>query len=677
MELQKRAGVELQRPVTIGSLRVSLWGGLGARVSDIRVGASGESDAAGTDASIESIDIKVRFWPLFRGEYVVDRLIVERPQIEIRSGKKPGSLAGDIRGDSEADNTGVKLALGGLSFGKLEIHDGSFVKVATESDSKLAISGIEFDGMLDDSGAANSYRSAGTISFKSVAISGENDSTSVTLPATSFTYQVNFDTATQSLALEKVEAAVADGHFSLAGGIALAGPEVVADSLSITGEAPLALLDGMLPEAGNVEFGGKFDVNLSLAGSLTNMEQLRVRGHLGIVGGSFSSPAAAEGLEALDADLSIQPDRIEIRKLALQFSESDLALTGVITNPFPYLLPVSQKIRENATGPFLQFSATSRKLNIDRLFPEAAPGADGRQSVPEGGPVGIPIILPEVNGAGTVSIDTLIYADVHFTDVAADVRIERRRIFCENVRGRSFGGAIDGKALIDLTDFARPHYSGSYAAHDIQASDFIERFALWNGSGLLTGSMSANGTYSASGWEKKDFLAGLSMDMFSSADSLLLTSETISNALTSTIKRVSGASSLRSNYKTLNLRSLKSRIRFVNGHVQIDTLRGFSDEVGSWRLNGAVGLDGSLAVKGDLTPTQEMIAALTEKNTVAGAVAALLKTSPEGAVNLPFAVSGTMEKPILSIDKNALSKALNKTLKERGGSILKGLFQKP
>jgi AsmA-like C-terminal region/AsmA family len=676
--LEERASVELERPVAIGSVRVSVWGGFGALVSDISVGNTAEAE--GLNAKVESVDIKVRFWPLFQGEYVVDRLIIERPEIQIRSGAYlSGGVgsdgAGSQEGVLETDVAGAKLALGGLGFGKLEIRDGSLVRIDSRSGATLSVTGIAFEGNLTELSGENLYQSEGAVEFEAISYLASQPGAPLTIPAISIEYQASVDSALSNISLKSASVSLGEGQFSISGEIPLADGGESTGLLKIVGEAPLAEIARIAPNSSSTKFTGKVELDLEIGGSLTNMEKMSPTGRLAIVEGAVSSAGLVEQLESLNAEFQIHPSRIEITTLDLAFSESDLALSGVITNPFPYLLPVSQHIREKSVGPYLQFSIESKRLNMDKLFPEAAPGSGVNRALapPDSTP---PFFLPEMKGSGTVNIDTLIYAEMEFAQVESNVSLERRRIFCNSVKGRVMDGEFEGEMLLDLTNVERPEYSGSFVAQYLNVTEFINRFTLWDGSGLLSGEMSANVSYLASGWRKEEFIAGLTMDIFSTADSLQLTSVSLSDALTSSIQRVSGASLMKDQYQTFDLRSFKSKLRFIDGQLQVDTLRGFSDALGRWEMSGTVDMAGGLSLSGLLVPTNDIIRALTPKNSLAGAVAGLLRTAPEGAISIPFTMAGTTAKPKFALDADALSKALNKTLKEQGGSILEGIFKK-
>jgi len=73
----------LNRKVTIDNISMSLWGGLGAYLGEIKI-ANADGFPEDNILSAEALDIKLQFWPLLKKEIKVDRLILERPVIFLR-----------------------------------------------------------------------------------------------------------------------------------------------------------------------------------------------------------------------------------------------------------------------------------------------------------------------------------------------------------------------------------------------------------------------------------------------------------------------------------------------------------------------------------------------------------------------------------------------------------------
>src|SRR5512143_196521 len=83
--LAQRVGRSLGREVTLGALRVSLWGGVGAEATSIHVGqASGFG--AEPFLSAEALRVHVQLLPLLRGQVKVTSAVLERPRVRLVHG---------------------------------------------------------------------------------------------------------------------------------------------------------------------------------------------------------------------------------------------------------------------------------------------------------------------------------------------------------------------------------------------------------------------------------------------------------------------------------------------------------------------------------------------------------------------------------------------------------------
>ncbi|HSG99870.1 MAG TPA: AsmA family protein, partial [candidate division Zixibacteria bacterium] len=206
------------QPVSIGDLSVSLWGGVGVTLDSVVIGE--ESDSLRL-AQISDIDVKVRFWPLLRGEYVVDRLIVTRPRLMlVRFADGSSNFA--VTAPSEAGaapetmETEAGVLLGGLSFGSLEIREGAVRRLdqATGADSYLF--GLDFEGNLTPT-APNQFTSNGTVTWSSLRHQGTAAEKPLSLPALSVKYAVDYDAQADSLQLRSVTLTSAAGVMTVGG----------------------------------------------------------------------------------------------------------------------------------------------------------------------------------------------------------------------------------------------------------------------------------------------------------------------------------------------------------------------------------------------------------------------------------------------------------------------------
>ena len=84
--LASRAGKALGRDVTLGELRFSLWGGLGAEALGIKIA---QAPGYGSDPFVaaDALRIRVQLLPLFRGQIRLGSAVLERPRILVIRGR--------------------------------------------------------------------------------------------------------------------------------------------------------------------------------------------------------------------------------------------------------------------------------------------------------------------------------------------------------------------------------------------------------------------------------------------------------------------------------------------------------------------------------------------------------------------------------------------------------------
>lgn len=80
--LAGRVGRTLGRDVTLGALRVSLWGGIGAEANGIQVA---QADGFGPEPFLaaDALRIRLHVLPLLRGQVKVNTAVLERPRIRL------------------------------------------------------------------------------------------------------------------------------------------------------------------------------------------------------------------------------------------------------------------------------------------------------------------------------------------------------------------------------------------------------------------------------------------------------------------------------------------------------------------------------------------------------------------------------------------------------------------
>jgi hypothetical protein len=343
-----------------------------------------------------------------------------------------------------------------------------------------------------------------------------------------------------------------------------------------------------------------------------------------------------------------------------------VSFTGKLIDPFPYLLPLEIVDQSKAKKPMFLFELSSHRMNLDSLFPEAVPGSGvNRASLPVDSVS--PIILPDINGRGNFSIDTLIYSQVDFTNITGRVMIKDRRIVCNDVNADVYSGAVSGNTTIDLDDFEQPVYQGEFQASQIEVDDFISRFSMLPLKGYVVGKVDLNGNYDAQGWEADQFLNSLSMDGKMDMNSGKLTTSGATHDLLNKLASAVGESVAAEQA----LKDATTKLYVKDGKVGIDKLVTSLGDLGDLEMDGFYGiLDGGLNYQGTILLSPE------RSKKLLGGLSSLFGGDNNGRVKLPLSITGTFDDPKFNVDMSAIQDNLGDNLKDQLGGALKDLFKK-
>ncbi|MBU8934209.1 MAG: AsmA family protein [candidate division Zixibacteria bacterium] len=504
-------------------------------------------------------------------------------------------------------------------------------------------------------------------------------------PIDSFSLDAYFDR--KVIRVKQFVASSPSSRLSFAGRITDLVPYLLADSImteqmevgldgQLSGNLNLALLNSYLSPEGAPELNGDFEMKLSVIGDVNHPTTLRPRGTVTVTDGSYTDTLIAEPVRAWAARLRIVPDTILVDDLNVQFVSSDLHLTGSLVKPLPYLLPFEGIDRSRYEKPRFNFELTSHRLNVDSLFPEAAPmtgrEADGQITGRTEIDSVSAILLPDIVAEGRFTLDTLVYCEVDLTDVIGRLSYEDRRVVCRDVTGSAYSGTIAGQTTIDLADMERPVYEGEFQATQIEADDFVRRFTKFGGH--IFGRFNFSGSYQAEGWEPDEFLNSLTMDGQSvMQNGRVVTSGSIHKVLSTLVEQVGGNIS-----EDQLLKNAQTKISVRDGRVTLDTLRTQLGTLGDLAIGGYYSFQNAVSYSGTILLSAETTKRLTSNKGLLGAVSGLLSNGNGNSnrIRLPFLVSGTVDKPKAEIDYSSLTKGVGENLLDDAGSKLKGLFKK-
>jgi len=376
-----------------------------------------------------------------------------------------------------------------------------------------------------------------------------------------------------------------------------------------------------------------------------------------------------EPIERLDTRLELRPDTFEVKSLDVKFTSSDVHFSGQLIKPLPYLLPLTDLDRSGMTKPLFLFAATSHHFDTDRLFPEAVPGA--AEEAPVLSADSLPaIILPDIDGRGTLKADTVVYCGVDFTNIDAKVKIYDRKIDCYDVTGMVYSGTMTGKTTVDLNDFDNPRYIGEFTASQIEADDFLTRFTKFGG--YLFGKTDFSGSFDARGWEPEQFLNSLTLDGNADIrDGKVVMSEKLHSALSQLASLTETSVDAEQ-----ALRAFSTLVKVENGRVFTDKMVGKLGALGDFELKGSYGFDETINYSCNLLLSESMSQKLVSGNNLLSGLAGALGGGSSQRVSLPIVIGGSLTDPKVDLDWTALSKKAGDNLSKDAGNFLEGLLKK-
>ena len=172
----ERLSTALNREVKIDGVDISFWGGLGVYLEGIKI-ANPRGFTWDQFMEAEALDIKLKFWPLLKGEIAVDRTILENPRIGLfktREGQVNylfgviDSLTPEPMKDKMSDES--KVAATAISFENLSIRNGSIDYINDSTKTGLSVYGLNMNSRLRNP-EFNVFNFSGQASMDSVKVS--------------------------------------------------------------------------------------------------------------------------------------------------------------------------------------------------------------------------------------------------------------------------------------------------------------------------------------------------------------------------------------------------------------------------------------------------------------------------------------------------------------------------
>jgi hypothetical protein len=203
----EKGSAALGRPITIGKVGLSLWGGLGVKLDDVVVG-NPKGDFGQPVLHTSNVDIKLRLLPLLTKKVEIDRFIINEPTIsmvKLADGSNNYSFATADSAAAVADLKDVpaegKAAAAAISFEKLEIHNGLLYYKNDSSNVAVKMERLELSTSLENP-RSGVYNSTGKIKIDSVTVTSTQP---IPVFAAGLSYSASYDLNAKHLKFERAD----------------------------------------------------------------------------------------------------------------------------------------------------------------------------------------------------------------------------------------------------------------------------------------------------------------------------------------------------------------------------------------------------------------------------------------------------------------------------------------
>lgn len=410
--------------------------------------------------------------------------------------------------------------------------------------------------------------------------------------------------------------------------------------------ATISSLAGIRTLAGN-ETLSKWSFEGSLTASVKgsragSMAAETYKGRLGLDGVGFRVPGRPVDFRTVSGNITLTPRSVTFSTLEGLLNGKRFSLTG-----------------ETSLGPSPagQVELRLAYLDVDAVFP---PGEEAERREEKGG-------FPKRSAEGKgperkisaqvrIAIDAGKARGMEFTGLRGLVRYERGNVYLDSVKARMYGGNVAVSGVVGLAS-SPPDFRVKVDASGLSAGEILSRKTSLKD--FLSGSASLSADL---GGGMKDF-SGFSRTAYGSG-SIKITGGKIKGldllgtaaGLAGLVPPVSGAKELPGGAETKEtaFSDLSASFRVEEGKIRTESLRIISDRLGL-AGSAAVGFDRSLDFRGSIRLSKEMAKHFRGK-------AGKFLVGPEGEIEIPLFLTGSLTSPIASLDTAAIAKGAGKRL---------------
>jgi uncharacterized protein involved in outer membrane biogenesis len=315
--LVPRIEAALQRKVGIGDVSVSIWGGLGADVREMRV-LNPPGFVHEELFRFDQLSIRVKFWPLLRKRIEIKKLILENPEINLEKEKKGVSNFGDL-----IESKGGAIVIP-FSFDQLQMRNARVLYLDGQTNKEIVLHQVAYDARLELDDEMENARITGVIKVESVEMNFPDRKQTLPLLALSLEHDINLNMPGDFIEVNALKIGIAKFNIEMKGRVDNLSTAPVLN-LSVQSEG-ISLEDVLasLPKSessplAQLKTSGNIALVASLTGDFGQKAPLQVEGKVTLQNGRVDFARAPKPLE-------IPYGEINFNNRSLSFFSSDSRL---------------------------------------------------------------------------------------------------------------------------------------------------------------------------------------------------------------------------------------------------------------------------------------------------------------------------------------------------------------